>query len=328
MSYKCLKDSLTKKYIIPTAKWLNPLEVLITNSMSSKGFLMLSKFNKTHDVVVKITKNVNYKLPIIKYITKKLLNMPNFVNVIVCQAKLDNDMIKHHRCMTKTFCVFSCIESSLKFDTKYKEQTEFCNKGDDVGEEIMLEIMYKYKNSIYHKRKQLNKQMVEHILKQLIFAQLYAFEKYGFLHMDIHLFNIMYGEKSDSIELKYEFNKKQQSFNTTREFVICDYDKCVVFNEDIPFIEYDENNLLISNIVNTLSVCSELFEDSNDQINFKQIVDDMQIHERGYYYYEEKDLRSLYNKVKSLERYKTDVINNSKSYLNKVWNRFFLKPLI
>ena len=30
MSYKCLKDSKTKQYIVPTNEWLNPLSELIT----------------------------------------------------------------------------------------------------------------------------------------------------------------------------------------------------------------------------------------------------------------------------------------------------------
>ncbi len=44
MSYKCLKDSQTKTYVIPTNEWLEPLNELITDSISTKGLLMLSKF--------------------------------------------------------------------------------------------------------------------------------------------------------------------------------------------------------------------------------------------------------------------------------------------
>ena len=70
MSYRCLKDSKTKKYIIPTNEWLEPLNELITDSIATKGLLMLSKFigakcttwhkclGSNHEVVVKITRNV------------------------------------------------------------------------------------------------------------------------------------------------------------------------------------------------------------------------------------------------------------------------------
>ena len=57
---KCLKDSETKKYIIPTNEWLVPLEPLIT-SISTKGKMILAKMISKKKVVVKLTKNVDIK---------------------------------------------------------------------------------------------------------------------------------------------------------------------------------------------------------------------------------------------------------------------------
>ena len=55
---KCLKNSTTKKYIVPTNEWLVPLEPLIT-SISTKGKLILANMITKEKVVVKITQNIN-----------------------------------------------------------------------------------------------------------------------------------------------------------------------------------------------------------------------------------------------------------------------------
>jgi len=322
-SYKCLKDSKTKTYVIPTNEWLEPLNELITDSISTKGLLMLSKFRKTHDVVVKITRNITNNYLIIEFAGKNLLDMPNFV---------------------KTFCSFKCDESTINLDNKYNGVKSYCMQKTTniVTEEISIEIMYKYKNTLHPKRGLLNKDTVEHIMKQLIFGQLNAFQKIGFLHMDIHLYNIMYADKTNEIELNYLFSHKNlilstteivspsirnYSIKTTREFILCDLDKCIIFNSNITLPPHNENNLLIMNIIQTINRCSELFDTVSDKSTFRKISDLIQNHERDYFHYERKDLRTLYKTGKTLEEYKEDVINNSKSYLDKVWKEFYGKHL-
>lgn len=330
MSYKCLKDSQTKTYVIPTNEWLEPLNELITDSISTKGLLMLSKFKKKHDVVVKITRNITNNYPMIEFAAKKLFDLPNFV---------------------KTFCIFKCNESTINLDNKYNGIKSYCvqnqsnQKSTNIlidNEEISIEIMYKYKKTLYSKRGLLNKDTVEHVMKQLVFGQLNAFQKIGFLHMDIHLDNIMFGDKTEEIELKYLFSHKNlilstsetispsirnYSIKTTREIILCDFDKCIILNHNIPLVPYNENNLLIINIIQTINRCSELFDLVTDKNNFRKISDIMQNNERDYFYFERKDLRSFYKNVKTLEEYKEDVINNTKSYLDKVWKEFYGKHL-
>ena len=308
MSYECLKDNENKKYIIPTQEWLEPLSHFVVDSMqSSKGFLMLSKFQKKHKIIVKITRDVT-KYSSIKYASKKLLNVPNFAT---------------------TFCAFTCDESSLNLETKYKNANSFC-KADETDkankEKVILELMYKYKGTLMNEL--LNKETVEHIMKQLCFAQLMAFDKYGFLHMDIHLDNIMYG--SNTLELKslqYKFNGKMYEIKTDLEFIICDFDKCVIFDPSMPLVEHNEKHTLLANIIRTLTKSSVLFDNNDDKNLFKSIISEMQFHEHDYYHYEYKDMRSYYRGSKDISEYKIDVIDNVKSYLHKVWFRFFNKQL-
>ena len=51
----CPQDN-NKQYIIPTKKWLKPLEPLITEDINTEGLLMIAKFIDTEEVIVKITK--------------------------------------------------------------------------------------------------------------------------------------------------------------------------------------------------------------------------------------------------------------------------------
>ena len=40
---KCAIDETTKYYIIPTRKWLKPIEVLLTEDYNTAGLLMIGK---------------------------------------------------------------------------------------------------------------------------------------------------------------------------------------------------------------------------------------------------------------------------------------------
>jgi len=51
----CPQDN-NKQYIIPTKKWLKPIEKLITEDINTEGLLMVSKFIDKEEVIVKITK--------------------------------------------------------------------------------------------------------------------------------------------------------------------------------------------------------------------------------------------------------------------------------
>ena len=69
---ECIKDSETKKYIIPTNEWLKPLEPLIT-SISTEEKIMLADMVNKKKVVVKLTQNADLKkIKTISYLVRKL----------------------------------------------------------------------------------------------------------------------------------------------------------------------------------------------------------------------------------------------------------------
>ena len=81
----------------------------------------------------------------------------------------------------------------------------------DVNEKIFIEIMYQYPSSLQKFIGLANKTRVEDICKQLIYAQTQAFNNYGFLHMDLHLGNVLCNkslEKGKEKKIKYIFPQK------------------------------------------------------------------------------------------------------------------------
>ena len=60
---KCLKNSDTKAYIIPTNEWLQPIESLITGSSNAK--IISAKLLDKEKILVRLTANNNKRLPLI-----------------------------------------------------------------------------------------------------------------------------------------------------------------------------------------------------------------------------------------------------------------------
>jgi hypothetical protein len=149
---ECIKDSETKKYIIPTNEWLKPLKPLIT-SINTKGKIMLANMVNKKKVVVKLTQNVDLKkIKTISYLVRKLPNMP------------------------KIYCVFECREDETNFDANYLDTYGFCKSNPtETDSLITLEIMKFYKNKLSDYKHSLSIEEIKLILTQLIFGLTNAF---------------------------------------------------------------------------------------------------------------------------------------------------------
>ena len=168
---QCAK--FNKQYIIPTTKWLNPISKFISEDINNDGLMILSNLVKKEKVIVKITSKKNRK---IIYLDKILKTEPNFIY---------------------TYCAFSCDENISILNDQYKKTQSFCNGDIKPTKNITLEIMKRYHNgSLNTLINLLDLDKFTNILKQLILAQINAFFKYGFVHNDLHLGNILF-ETSD-----------------------------------------------------------------------------------------------------------------------------------
>jgi hypothetical protein len=129
MTSKIIKENITKNkmYIIPTNEWLQPIKPLLTDDINSRSLLMLSKLADKEEVVVKITKNIDFY-----------------------RTKVINNNIKYLPNMLYVFKTLECLESEINYDIKYKDCNGYCNKHESETEniKIVLEIMRKYEYSL------------------------------------------------------------------------------------------------------------------------------------------------------------------------------------
>ena len=218
---KCAIDETTKYYIIPTRKWLKPIEVLLTEDYNTAGLLMIGKLVENEKVIVKITKGNNKK---IKVLSMKLNSLYNFM---------------------KTYCSFSCLEDYSKIVKKYEKENSFCEKNGDKM--ITIEIMKKYEGSLSKFEGKLSVSQVTQILIQLLYSIMESFNKYGFIHEDLSLGNVLYRIKSKNEVIEYNLTKNRRLYinSVIGEIVpiISDYDKTESYKNDI-YKKYSETPML------------------------------------------------------------------------------------
>ena len=79
---KCLKNSDTKAYIIPTTEWLQPVEPLITSSSHAKT--IIAKLLNKEKILVRLSKLNNSHLPLINSKLSKSPGFPQPYCTIIC----------------------------------------------------------------------------------------------------------------------------------------------------------------------------------------------------------------------------------------------------
>lgn len=241
-----------KNYLIPTNNWLKPLELLHKTSnliMSSE----LTNDIKKENVVVKVTK------------WNQLLNTEKIYNII-----------KESKYVIDIYCFITCNENHNNILNEYKDVLGFCSRDiiNDNNITINLEIMKKYKHTLKRYENKCNLETVKIILQYLLDIQFELFEKYGFVHNDIHLGNIII-EKCDKY-LK-EFNTflptaKELNF----KLYLTDFEDSLIFKKSLfPEIELFlsnkqklvNQNTFMQSLYNTFESCLELIDNDTMRYN-------------------------------------------------------------
>lgn len=242
----CPKNENTKYYVIPTNKWLKPLERFITTDLNTKGYLMLAESINKEKIIVKINKGY---LPHVIKITNLInkYHLPNFV---------------------KTYCSFRCNEDFSSLDTFYTiGETGFCN-GSENSDLVTLEIMKKYKKGSLEKyRNKLDYNIVVNIIKQVLLAQIMSFYRIQFLHCDLHLGNLLIS--SDTSQIEYSFVNDKLTVQPIMTICISDFDYTKLLNQDAfndkeKFkSEYDVEHTLPMCLYKSFVECLQLLKDKN-----------------------------------------------------------------
>ena len=311
---ECLK--VDKHYVIPTIKWLIPISELVSEDINNDGLIILSNLIKKENVLVKITQKKNRRLI---YFDKILKNEPNFIH---------------------TYCAFSCNENVSSLANKYKDTTSFCNNDTKLTKEITLEIMKRYYNgSLNTLINSLDINKFTDILKQVILSQINVFYKYGIVHNDLHLGNILFETLDKKNKLIYKLkNNEEHKYLTDFKIIISDfgysvsYDPYVYKNYNTNFMDYSINEPkkctfdiefnLIDNIITSIKGCvsllkNEYFYKINDMLKNYLEKDEYFIEQ---YYNIRKLLRNYYKKRYDYTTFRDRTLNTTIIIANRIYS--------
>ena len=307
---KCPIDESTKYYLIPTKKWLKPLEQLLINDSNTAGLLMIAKLIGEEKVIVKITKGNNKK---IKILSRTLNSLFNFTN---------------------TYCSFSCLEDYSKILKKYENEIAFCDKTG--SKTITIEIMKKYDGSLSKLENKLTIKQTTKILIQILYSVMEAFNKYGFVHEDMSLGNILYRIKTQNEVIEYNLTKKRTLYEnlTIGEIIpiISDYDKSESYNNDIfskysdvPMIEKIKGYIDTKTIFDSISIITQQIlllvkNEEDEKNNIKNKIYELFTSEKyeEYYRHGYKTLRDYVKNLKSYDMMINETFLIYKDLINEI----------
>lgn len=291
---KCPIDETTKNYIIPTGSWLKAIEQLNVSDLNTTSTIFLSELLEKEKILVKVTSDKKSKLRDINHMIKGL---PNFVY---------------------TYCVIFCNDY-LPVILKNKQ---FCNLTSKY--KVTLELMKYYNGGSLTKINIPNIKVFKKILKQLVYAQINLFRRHGITHNDIHPGNILIHKLSKEKELIYAYLQEPITIKTDYEFILSDYDKCVIFKPQY-INENDIDNMiemnvsesvedliqftLLFNIMRTINVLLDKIKNKEAIIKSYLIFQDK--YQQKYY---DKEKQYLTTYIKQLKN--KDTFTPFKEYVN------------
>lgn len=320
----CLVDEKTKYYLIPTIKWLKPIEPLLIEDLNTAGLLIIGKLIEKEKVIVKITNGNNKK---IKILSMKLNHIYNF---------------------SKTFCSFSCLKNYSKIINQYEGEKQFC---DIEGKKtVTIEVMKKYEGSLTILKSQLTINQTTKILIQILYSLMEAFYKYGFIHEDLSLGNILYRIKTKNEVVEYNLKKNKILYENLLigEIIpmISDYDKSESYQKEIyskynnfsmetKIKGYHETYTLLDSISKISQNIYLLIKNEEDKKIIKNKVLELFSCEKyeEYYRHTYKTLRDYVKNLKSYEEMINETYMIYEELINKIIKiykndeKFILIPL-
>lgn len=203
-----------------TSGWLVPKKILQVNSNNNNrrasGDILIESdlFIKKKTVVVKISKN------------KKLLNEDFEASKQLNSIKSPN--------YSKYLGLFSCKDDIKKYSKSKPLPEEFCKLNGETNFFLFMPY-YKLGSLAVYVPKNIDE--IISIINQFICASLFAYQKLGFLHNDLHIGNILLKPTSKET-IKYNLNQGMKEIKTFGvEIIIFDFDRST-FNNHNSFFKY------------------------------------------------------------------------------------------
>jgi len=252
-----------KEYKIPTNDWLIPIKVLIDeyNLENSKNLIYESELIedeiKRERILVKVSK----------------------VDTLLNTTEQLYKYIKDSEHVVKIYCFLHCNESKTYLNQHHKDTLGFCNSKhtDEDKQIISLEIMKKYSSSLRKYEGKLKLKTMIFYLKYLLFIQIELFNKYGFVHNDIHLGNILLKKEKDPVTFNFIFNNEDIEITTNKILVLTDFEESLIISKDNRKVMLQSDkckyiDTLESNIYNTFSMAIELLESEKEKYDLSRIL--------------------------------------------------------
>lgn len=230
-------DNSYKKYVarkivknknITTDGWLLPNILLNVNRGENKNKLIRASIIKKKEVVVKISKK------------KELLEIDYNTSIKLSELKCIN--------FAKYLGFFSCKDDIDNYNLEKKLPKFFCKNNGTIN--YFLYMNYYPNGSIINYIPN-NIDEIISIINQVLASIILAYEKYGFIHGDLHPGNVLCkNTKKESI--KYSFSNRNKEINTNGiQIIIFDFDRSnfsgnfgMLLNELSTFINLYESYLI------------------------------------------------------------------------------------
>lgn len=209
----------------------------------------------------------------------------------------------------------------------------FCEDNKDGGEKmITIEIMKKYDGSLNKLQNKLTIKQTTKILIQILYSLMESFYKFGFIHEDMSMGNILYKIKTQNEVIEYNLMKNITQYEnlTIGEIIpmISDFDKSESYNKEI-FDKYSEEPMInkIKGYNSTITILDSISKITQNIILLLKNED------------EKKFIKSNVNELFSSEKYEEyyrhtykslrDYVKNMKTYDDMVKETFIIyKELI
>jgi hypothetical protein len=214
-------------------------------SQNEQAIIMKSLFSFNINIVLKfgILDSIEKEYQI----NQKLVNLPNFIRyfcIIIC-----NDDIKN-------------IINNKNTISNYK----MCYYGSNpIGILVMKEYnLGSIENYIWNEN---NFNLLKNVIKQTIFAILYAYEKIGFIHGDLHSGNVLLKSKKN---YQIEYDKKILVLDEL-EVVIMDFEKSKLYQQNKQTELIRNIDKLFTSIINSNNIKINIDYDRNKLMSLKSI---------------------------------------------------------
>lgn len=240
-------------------KWLNLIELLY-KSMDNNAIIIKELYDKKKDIVLK----VGYQSAINKeYDIAEILKdlYADDISPSSSKSKLLPGFISY-------YCKFMCNDDIINIINNRHMLINYkmCNDGNKPIE-ILIMNYYNLGSIGDYKWNMENFLILKNVLKQTVFAILYAYEKKGFIHGNLHIGNVLLKPKKKN-EIYYD--KKKLLVNTF-EVRIMDFEKSKI-NIKNDFMTVIKN---IQKLLDSLCISSNLsINIGYDQLKLRALLKD------------------------------------------------------